>query len=193
MVEQKTASHTDVLEDLLKEITELSDIRTVSATENDTMATALMTHTAMRKVPAFKEICNNPAGALEDLNASLRSRAKEVDRDAINDASDTLDPEGYTMEPYDGEDYSDDQADEEFHNYFLDRFLRQRQDKDTPPRQSFRGYGRGRGNNYRGRYNQSRGRHRQWRQKGSQRFADAARAFLQIYDGQKDDEKEPGK
>ena len=82
--EKKNANHESCLNFLITQITELADIRTGPGNNTTVFAKII---SATRDEPTFKEICLNPPEDIQSLNAALRSRALEADRDMIRTAS----------------------------------------------------------------------------------------------------------
>lgn len=76
--ERKSKAHGEILNDLLKQGSLLADTRTGTLSPNDTMAKII---TAVRQVPAFREICSNAPSHTTALFSALRTRATEVDRE----------------------------------------------------------------------------------------------------------------
>ncbi len=141
LVDKLAARHEHVLNDLLRQIVELGDMRTSHIGEDDIMAKTL---SAVRDVAAFAGICANPPDELQALHSSLRSRALEVDRLEIRKSAGQHMNEGFYhgIEFNDGHREEEYEADEEDQAYYIDRRLRY-QDRGHRGRPTFRGYGTG--------------------------------------------------
>ena len=128
---KESTTNEDALNDLVDQVSDLSDIRSSPGSE---LVRAAKIIAAVKDCDIFKVVCQNPPCDLEELKAALRSTALEADRAAFKAASGSAETFRASASARKKATYRD--------SYFVDRRLHQ-----PTNRSPIRGYGRGPGYN----------------------------------------------
>ena len=124
---EKSVTFEDCLNDLLREIAELSDMRTGPGSDVVIMAKTI---SAVRDIETFAPVCRNPPADLQALNSSLRSCALEADRAIIRGNTDLNTSFSYAA------------MDKFLKSYYVDRHLKSEGPDTRRKRNGFKGYGK---------------------------------------------------